>query len=34
MNIYTINEWMTTLDKALSEGDGNTITALQDITHG
>ena len=34
MNIYTINEWMTTLGKALSEGDGNTIMALQDVTHG
>ena len=33
MDIYTINEWMTTPGKALSEGDGDTIMALQDVTH-
>ena len=32
--VYTINDFMIVLGEALSEGDGNTIMALQDISHG
>ena len=32
--VYTVNDFMVVLGEALSEGDGNTIMALQDITSG
>ena len=32
--VNTINDFMKVLGEALSEGDGNTIMRLQDITTG
>ena len=32
--VYTLNDFMIVLGQALSEGDGNTIMALQDISMG
>ena len=32
--VYTVNDFMIVLGQALSEGDGDTIMALQDISHG
>ncbi len=32
--VYTVNDFMIVLGEALSEGDGDTIMALQDITRG
>ena len=35
MQIYcSVTDWNLALAKALSEGDGNTIMELQDITRG
>ena len=30
--IHTINEWMIELGRALSEGDGDAIMSLQDLS--
>ncbi len=32
--IHTINEWMIELGRALSEGDGDAIMSLQDLSDG
>ena len=32
--IHTINEWMVELGRALSEGDGDAIMSLQDLSDG
>ena len=32
--VYTVNDFMIVLGQALTESDGDTIMALQDITRG